>query len=84
MGGASLKNSNLINVFLTNANMAGADLREATLDRVEMTGVDLSGANLERLKYDQFTLYSLSKANLDGAKMSDDLKRDLAALSGAK
>jgi uncharacterized protein YjbI with pentapeptide repeats len=64
--------------------MVGSDLRDATLDQVEMTGVDLSDANLENIKYDQFTLYSLSKAKLNGAKMSDDLKKDLKALSGGK
>ena len=46
-----------------------------------MTGVDLRGANLERVGYDQFTLNSLAKAKLDGAKMSDNLKADLLALS---
>jgi uncharacterized protein YjbI with pentapeptide repeats len=49
-----------------------------------MTGVDLTGANLENIKYDQFTLYSLSKAKLNGTKMSDDLKAELKALSGGK
>jgi uncharacterized protein YjbI with pentapeptide repeats len=61
--------------------MTGADLRGATLNQVEMTGVDLSGANLEGIKYDQFTLYSLAKARLDGAKISDNLKADIKALS---
>jgi uncharacterized protein YjbI with pentapeptide repeats len=77
MKGASLKGSNLIMDFLTNANMARADLRGATLNQVEMTGVDLSGANLEGIRYDQFTLYSLAKAKLKGAKISDDLKADI-------
>jgi uncharacterized protein YjbI with pentapeptide repeats len=49
-----------------------------------MTGIDLSGANLENIKYDQFTLYSLSKAKLNGTKMSDNLKTDLKAISGGK
>jgi uncharacterized protein YjbI with pentapeptide repeats len=81
--GASLRNSNLAGVFLTNANMSDVDLKDATLDRVEMTGVDLRGANLEHIKYDQFTLYSLSKVKLDGAKMSENLKADLKSLSGS-
>jgi uncharacterized protein YjbI with pentapeptide repeats len=45
-----------------------------------MTGADLTGANLERIKYDQFTLYSLSDAKMDGAKLSDNLKADLTRL----
>jgi uncharacterized protein YjbI with pentapeptide repeats len=65
-------------VYLANAKMNGADLRDATLDRVEMTGADLTGANLERIKYDQFTLYSLSNAKIDGAKLSENLKADLS------
>jgi uncharacterized protein YjbI with pentapeptide repeats len=57
--------------------MNGADLRDATLNRVEMTGADLTSANLERIKYDPFTLNSLTNAKMDGAKISDDLKADL-------
>jgi uncharacterized protein YjbI with pentapeptide repeats len=77
---SSLRGSSLVLVYLANAKMNGADLRDATLDRVETTGADLTGANLERIKYDQFTLYSLSDANLDGAKISDDLKADLSRI----
>jgi uncharacterized protein YjbI with pentapeptide repeats len=47
-----------------------------------MTGTDLTGANLERVKYDQFTLYSLSGAKLDGAKISNDLLADLSRIKG--
>jgi uncharacterized protein YjbI with pentapeptide repeats len=61
--------------------MTGSDLRDATFNQVEMTGVDLSGADLENIRYDYFTLYSLSKAKLNGTKMSENLKADLKALS---
>jgi uncharacterized protein YjbI with pentapeptide repeats len=67
-------------VYLANAKMNGADFRDATLDRVEMTGADLTGANLERIKYDQFTLLSLSDAKMDGAKLSDNLNADLSRI----
>jgi uncharacterized protein YjbI with pentapeptide repeats len=81
MSGSSLKKASLNCVYLTNANMSRADLRDATLDEVELTGADLSGANLLGISYDQFTLYSLAKAKLDGAVMSDKLKMDLMALT---
>ena len=81
MSGASFKRANLIMDFMTNANMSGADLSDATLNQLEMTGVDLRGANLQHVTYDQFTLRSLAKAKLDGAKMSDNLKADLKAMS---
>ena len=83
MGGASLKNSVLTGVFMAMTDLAGADLRDATLVQVEMTGANLSSANLERIKYDQFTLQSLSRAKLDGARISEDLRSDLKSLSGA-
>jgi hypothetical protein len=34
------------------------------------------------ISYDQFTLYSLARAKLDGTIMSDKLKTDLIALTG--
>nr|WP_287261972.1 pentapeptide repeat-containing protein [Methanothrix sp.] len=65
-------------VFLTNSNLAGAVLNDVTMHMVEMTNVDLSGASLRNIEYDEFTLRSLEKANLDGASMDDRLKSDLS------
>jgi uncharacterized protein YjbI with pentapeptide repeats len=62
--------------------MRRVDLRDSNLERVEMTGADLTGANLEHIKYDQFTLSSLSQAKLDGTRMSDNLKADLSSIKG--
>jgi uncharacterized protein YjbI with pentapeptide repeats len=45
-----------------------------------MTGADLSGANLIRAKVDQFTLFSLSRANLEGALIDEELKREIEAI----
>jgi len=75
-----MENANLDTVFLTNADLSGANLRGATLTQVELTGADLSNANLKGIRYDQFTLYSLARANTDGAILSDNLKEDLKDL----
>ncbi|VVB70505.1 Pentapeptide repeats (8 copies) [uncultured archaeon] len=81
---SSIKKAGLDIVYLTDANMSHADLAGTRLSQVELTGADLTGANLKDISYDQFTLYSLSKARLDGAQMSDQLKADINALnSGA-
>jgi uncharacterized protein YjbI with pentapeptide repeats len=81
LSGSSLKAVSMDIVYLTNANLSSSDLSGAKFCQVELTGADLRHANLNDISYDQFTLYSLAKANLDGATMSDKLKSDLQALA---
>lgn len=69
---------------LKNVSLAGAALRGARLTMTMMVDVDLEGANLERISYDQFTLESISRAKLDGARMSDDLRSAMKALGLSK
>jgi uncharacterized protein YjbI with pentapeptide repeats len=45
-----------------------------------LRGAEVAGANLIREKVYQFTLVSLSKANLEGTLLDEELKRDIDAI----
>lgn len=50
LGGAALRNANLVGAQLGDANLRGADLAEANLSSANLRGVDFSGASLNRAK----------------------------------
>ena len=52
--------------------MSGADLK-----MMGLSGVDLRRANLLGIKYDKTTLPFIAASNLEGAKMSADLQKDI-------
>ena len=74
---ADLRNIRFHAVFMTNVNLSGADLRNADLNTMGLIGVDLRRANLLGIKYDKITLSFIAASNLEGAKMSADLQKDL-------
>jgi len=77
---ADLRNARFNSVILTNVNLAGADLRGADFNTTGLIGVDLGRANLLEIKYDRITLQFIASCNLEGAKMSADLQKDLENL----
>jgi uncharacterized protein YjbI with pentapeptide repeats len=77
---ADLRNARFNAVILTNVNLAGADLRGADFNTTGLIGVDLGRANLLGIKYDKLALQFIAACNLEGAKMSADLQKDLEDL----
>jgi uncharacterized protein YjbI with pentapeptide repeats len=74
---ADLRNTRFHAVFMTNVNLSGADLRSADLSQMALNGVDLRRANLLGIKYSEITLQFIATVNLEGAKMSADLQKDI-------
>ena len=79
---ADIRNARISTIYMNNVNLSGADLQGANLTMVVLNDVDLCDANLEGIKYDNVALQSLAGSNLDGAKMSADLQKDLKDLEG--
>ncbi|WP_348304791.1 pentapeptide repeat-containing protein, partial [Methanothrix sp.] len=63
-----------------NADFRGADLRGVIFDTTAFENADFRGANLEGVKYEGIALQFFAISNLEGAKMSADLKNDLEKL----
>ena len=78
---ADLRNATISTIYMDNVNLSGADLRGANLTMAVFKDVNLGGANLEGIKYDNVALQSLAVSNLEGAKMSVDLQKDLKEMS---
>ncbi|VVB71759.1 Pentapeptide repeats (8 copies) [uncultured archaeon] len=79
---ADLRDARISMGALENADLSGADLRGSNLTLVMMMGVNLKGADLRNIKYDRVMLSSIASSELAGAKMSDDLARDLERIRG--
>jgi uncharacterized protein YjbI with pentapeptide repeats len=62
---------------MNNVNLSGADMSGADLNMTGLSGVDLRRANLLGIKYDKITLPFIAASNLEGAKMSADLQKDI-------
>lgn len=78
--GADLRNAHFAQVFMDNTDFSGADLRGAIFDTVASINADFRGANLEGIEYDDAALRFFANSNLEGAKMSMDLQKDLEKL----
>jgi uncharacterized protein YjbI with pentapeptide repeats len=65
-----LRNAEMADISLVQANLAGADLRGANLTRAVLDGADLSGANLvgANLRDAHVVAANLTSADLDGAR----------------
>ena len=82
--GADLKNARFTESFMNSLNFSGADLRGAVIEKTAFENCDFSEANLEGIKYDDIALQFFSISNLQGAKMSMDLQKDLEKLRSAQ
>jgi len=78
--GADLRNAHFAQVFMDNTDFSGADLRGAIFDTVASINADFRGANLEGIEYDDAALRFFANSNLEGAKISMDLQKDLEKL----
>jgi uncharacterized protein YjbI with pentapeptide repeats len=78
--GADLRNVLFAQTYMNNTKFTGADLRGAVFDTSAFENADFSGADLRDIKYDDIALQFFAASNLDGAMMSEGLKRDLEKL----
>jgi uncharacterized protein YjbI with pentapeptide repeats len=75
--GADLRNTRFAQTYMNNTNFSGADLRGSIFDTSAFENADFRGANLEGIKYDSIALGFFAVSNLEGAKLSAGLQKDL-------
>jgi uncharacterized protein YjbI with pentapeptide repeats len=81
---ASLKGAELNRVFLYDVDMSGADLSGTSFEGVALIGCKLSGINLMGIKYDDGILQFLAGADLQDAKIDDDLKNKIREIQSTQ